>query len=54
MMRYFISTTFALGMIGSSVALAAERTVKLTVQNMFCAACPHTVKPSLQSVDLPK
>ena len=49
-MRYFISTTFALGLIGSSVALAAERTVTLTVQNMVCAACPHTVKSSLQSV----
>ena len=50
MMQYFISTTFAVGLIGSSVALAAERTVTLTVQNMFCAACPHTVKSSLQSV----
>ena len=37
-------------MIGSSIALAAERTVTLTVQNMVCAACPHTVKSSLQSV----
>jgi periplasmic mercuric ion binding protein len=50
MMLYLISTTFALGLVGSSVALAAERTVTLTVQNMFCAACPHTVKSSLQSV----
>jgi mercuric ion binding protein len=24
--------------------------VTLAVQNMFCAACPHTVKSSLQSV----
>ena len=50
MMRYPISTTFALGLIGSSVALAAERTVALAVENMFCAACPHTVKASLQAV----
>ena len=49
MMQYLVSTTFARGLIGSS-ALAAERTVTLTVQNMFCAACPHTVKSSLQSV----
>ena len=48
-MQYLVSTTFALGLIGSS-ALAAERTVTLTVENMFCAACPHTVKSSLQSV----
>jgi mercuric ion binding protein len=50
MMQYLISIGFALGLIGSSVALTAERTVTLTVENMFCAACPHTVKSSLQSV----
>ena len=50
MMQYLISIAFALGLIGSSVALTAEKTVTLTVQNMVCAACPHTVKSSLQSV----
>jgi mercuric ion binding protein len=50
MMQHLISTTFVLGLIGSSVALAGERTVTLTVENMFCAACPYTVKSSLQSV----
>lgn len=50
MIRYLVSTIFALGLIGCSAALAAERTVTLAVQNMFCAACPHTVKSSLQSV----
>ena len=49
-MLYLISIAFALGLIGSSVALTAEKTVTLTVQNMVCAACPHTVKSSLQSV----
>jgi periplasmic mercuric ion binding protein len=34
----------------TSGALAAERTVTLAVQNMYCAACPHTVKGSLQAV----
>ena len=34
----------------SSGALAAERTVTLAVQNMYCAACPHIVKGSLQAV----
>jgi periplasmic mercuric ion binding protein len=34
----------------STNAFAAERTVTLAVQNMFCAACPHTVKASLQAV----
>jgi mercuric ion binding protein len=50
MMKCLISTALALGFIGSSAALAAERTVKLAVQNMYCAACPYTVKSSLQAV----
>lgn len=40
----------AMGLVASSSALAAERTVTLAVQNMYCAACPHTVKASLQAV----
>ena len=39
-----------LGMLGSSSALAAERTVTLAVQNMFCADCPFIVKKSLEAV----
>lgn len=50
MMKSVISTAFLLGLIGSSTALAAEKTVTLAVQNMFCAACPHTVKASLEAV----
>lgn len=50
MMKYVIPATLALSIIGSSAALAAEKTVKLAVQNMYCAACPHTVKSSLQAV----
>lgn len=49
-MKYLISAAFALGVIGSSAASAAERTVTLAVQNMYCAACPHTVRASLQAV----
>lgn len=40
----------AVGLVASSSALAAERTVTLAVQNMYCAACPLTVKASLQAV----
>jgi len=49
-MKPLISATFALGLVASTTAFAAERTVTLAVQNMYCAACPHTVKSSLQSV----
>jgi mercuric ion binding protein len=34
----------------SSAAGAAEETITLAVKNMYCAACPHTVKASLQAV----
>ena len=50
MMKYLIAVTFALGLIGASSAFAADKTVTLAVQNMYCVACPHTVKASLQAV----
>lgn len=39
-----------LGVSAASSVFAAERTVTLAVQNMSCAACPYTVKASLQDV----
>lgn len=39
-----------IGLSAASSAFAAERTVTLAVQNMSCAACPYTVKASLQAV----
>jgi mercuric ion binding protein len=38
------------GLLISSAAFAGEQTVTLAVQNMDCAACPFTVKSSLQAV----
>ncbi len=38
------------GLLISSAAFAGEKTVILAVQNMDCAACPFTVKSSLQAV----
>jgi periplasmic mercuric ion binding protein len=40
----------ALALLTSSSAFAAEQTITLAVENMYCAACPHTVKASLQAV----
>jgi mercuric ion binding protein len=34
----------------SSGAFATEKTITLAVQHMTCAACPGTVKASLQAV----
>ena len=39
-----------IGLSVASSAFAAERTVTLAVQNMYCAACPHTVRASLKAV----
>jgi len=50
MNKFLARTTLLLGMVVSSTVLAAERSVTLAVQNMYCAACPHTVKASLQAV----
>ena len=38
------------GLLVSGQALAAERTVRLAVENMDCAACPLIVKQSLARV----
>lgn len=50
MTKLLISFVFGLGLLASSTAFAAEKTVTLAVQNMYCAACPHTVKASVQAV----
>jgi mercuric ion binding protein len=50
MSRLIASLAFGLALVVSSHGLAAERTVTLAVQNMYCAACPYTVKSSLQAV----
>ena len=48
MKRSFLIATAAL--LWSAVAIAAERTVTLTVDNMSCASCPYIVKQSLARV----
>lgn len=45
-----VALIVGIGMSVAASASAAERTVTLAVQNMYCAACPHTVKASLQAV----
>jgi len=41
---------FAIGIITSPAAMAADKTITLAVSNMDCAACPSIVKGSLQAV----
>lgn len=50
MIKLRFAAAFGLGLAASSAAFAAEKTVTLAVQHMTCAACPRTVKASLQAV----
>jgi len=50
MTRLATFAALAFALLASSTTIAAERTVTLAVKNMYCAACPHTVKASLEAV----
>ncbi len=50
MTKLFASAALTLGLLASSAALAADKTITLAVQNMYCAACPYTFKASLEAV----
>ena len=43
-------TVIGLGMLVSSSTHAADRTITLAVQNMFCADCPFIVRKSLEAI----
>jgi len=48
--RLLASVAIGLSVLAPSVAFAAEKTITLAVENMYCAAGPHTVKASLEAV----
>jgi mercuric ion binding protein len=50
MIKLRFAAAFGFGLAASSSAFAAEKTITLAVQHMTCAACPRTVKASLQAV----
>jgi mercuric ion binding protein len=50
MIKLLSTAAFAIGLLAAPAAFAAEKTVTLAVQHMTCAACPRTVKASLQAV----
>jgi mercuric ion binding protein len=50
MNKPLIATLFGVSLFASSAACAGEKTVTLAVQNMYCSACPITVKSSLEAV----
>jgi len=50
MNKFLTRAAFAVGVVASPAAFAADRTVTLAVNNMDCAACPSIVKGSLEAV----
>ena len=49
-MRTLIHAAAVLALLGTSAgAIAAERTVTLTVENMTCVSCPYIVQKSLEA-----
>lgn len=50
MTKFLAAASLVLGVLAASQAFAAEKTVTLAIQNMYCAACPYTVKASLAAV----
>jgi periplasmic mercuric ion binding protein len=50
MNKHLACAAFAVGIVTSPVAFAADKTVTLAVNNMDCAACPSIVKGSLEAV----
>lgn len=50
MKKVLAHTAFAISILASPAAMAADRTITLAVQNMYCAACPSIVKASLEAV----
>ncbi len=50
MTKTLTAVVLGFGLLASPTAFAGEKTITLTVKNMYCAACPHTVKGSLEAV----
>lgn len=50
MNRFVARAAFVAVIVASPAAMAADRTITLAVENMYCAACPSIVKASLQAV----
>jgi mercuric ion binding protein len=50
MKRILASLSTVVMVLASTAASAAEKTVTLVVDNMYCEACPYIVKESLAKV----
>jgi len=50
MKRIITALAFSATILSVGQGFAAEKTVKLAVENMYCASCPYIVKKSLTRV----
>ena len=50
MKRLFCALAIASALSPAGTAIAAEKTVTLAVEGMYCSACPYIVKQSLTKV----
>jgi mercuric ion binding protein len=50
MKRILSAAAIATALSAAGTAIAADKTVTLAVDNMYCSACPHIVKQSLATV----
>jgi mercuric ion binding protein len=50
MIKFLTGAFVGLVLLAAPAAFAGEQTVTLAVQNMYCSACPITVKSSLEAV----
>ena len=50
MKRILSAAAIATALSAAGAAIAADKTVTLAVDNMYCSACPHIVKQSLTKV----
>lgn len=50
MRRLIATSALVAGLLTAAPVQAAERTVTLAVENMYCAVCPYTVRASLEAV----
>ena len=51
MKKFHMAAVFIVASIAPAVAIAAEKTVKLSVPGMTCASCPYMVKQAISAVD---
>jgi mercuric ion binding protein len=50
MTKYLAIVAFVLTVLASPTSFAADKTLTLAVQNMYCDACPLIVRKSLEAV----